>query len=112
MTGSHDSLFVVLSVLIAALASYAALDLAGRVRSAEGSTRLGWLGGGATVMGLGIWSMHFVAMLAFPRLRSSRCRSPSRSPAPSLPPRPYPPCGSARRRPRRPCPSPAHFARG
>src|SRR6267378_2582078 len=65
MTGSHDSLFVVLSVLIAALASYAALDLAGRVRSAEGSTRLGWLGGGATVMGLGIWSMHFVAMLAF-----------------------------------------------
>jgi NO-binding membrane sensor protein with MHYT domain len=65
MTGSYDPLFVVLSVVIAALASYAALDLAGRVRSAEGSTRLGWLAGGATVMGLGIWSMHFVAMLAF-----------------------------------------------
>lgn len=65
MTGSYDPLFVILSVVIAALASYAALDLAGRVRSAEGSTRLGWLAGGATVMGLGIWSMHFVAMLAF-----------------------------------------------
>jgi methyl-accepting chemotaxis protein PixJ len=65
MAGTYDPLFVVLSVLIAALASYAALDLAGRVRSAEGSTRLGWLAGGATVMGLGIWSMHFVAMLAF-----------------------------------------------
>lgn len=65
MTGSYDPLFVILSVAIAALASYAALDLAGRVRSAEGSTRLGWLAGGATVMGLGIWSMHFVAMLAF-----------------------------------------------
>ncbi|MFL5601917.1 MAG: MHYT domain-containing protein [Gemmatimonadaceae bacterium] len=65
MTGSHNPLFVVLSVVIAILASYAALDLAGRVRSAEGSTRLGWLAGGATVMGLGIWSMHFVAMLAF-----------------------------------------------
>ncbi len=65
MTGSYDPLFVTLSVMIAALASYAALDLAGRVRSAEGSTRLGWLAGGATVMGLGIWSMHFVAMLAF-----------------------------------------------
>jgi NO-binding membrane sensor protein with MHYT domain len=65
MTGSYDPLFVTLSVMIAELASYAALDLAGRVRSAEGSTRLGWLAGGATVMGLGIWSMHFVAMLAF-----------------------------------------------
>ena len=47
------------------LASYAALDLAGRVRSESGSTRLGWLSGGAAVMGLGIWSMHFVGMLAF-----------------------------------------------
>ena len=65
MTGSHDSRFVILSLVIAALASYAALDLAGRVRSAEGSTRYGWLAGGGTVMGLGIWSMHFVAMLAF-----------------------------------------------
>ena len=65
MTGNHDPLFVILSLVIASLASYAALDLAGRVRSAEGSTRWGWLAGGATVMGLGIWSMHFVAMLAF-----------------------------------------------
>jgi methyl-accepting chemotaxis protein PixJ len=65
MIGSYNPLFVFLSVVIAAFASYAALDLAGRVRSAEGSTRLGWLAGGATVMGLGIWSMHFVAMLAF-----------------------------------------------
>jgi NO-binding membrane sensor protein with MHYT domain len=65
MSGSYDPLLVALSFIIAALASYAALDLAGRVRSAEGSTRLGWLAGGATVMGLGIWSMHFVGMLAF-----------------------------------------------
>ena len=47
------------------LASFAALDLAGRVRSESGATRLGWLAGGAAVMGLGIWSMHFVGMLAF-----------------------------------------------
>ena len=47
------------------LASFAGLDLAGRVRSESGATRLGWLAGGATVMGLGIWSMHFVGMLAF-----------------------------------------------
>lgn len=65
MTGTHNPGFVILSLIIATLASYAALDLAGRVRSAEGSTRYGWLAGGASVMGLGIWSMHFVAMLAF-----------------------------------------------
>ena len=47
------------------LASYAALDLAGRVRSESGATRIGWIGAGGTVMGLGIWSMHFVGMLAF-----------------------------------------------
>jgi PAS domain S-box-containing protein len=62
---SYNTFFVVLSVLVATLASFAALDLAGRVRSESGVTRLGWLAGGGTVMGLGIWSMHFVGMLAF-----------------------------------------------
>jgi len=51
--------------MVAMLASFAALDFAGRVRSESGVTRLGWLAGGGTVMGLGIWSMHFVGMLAF-----------------------------------------------
>ena len=50
---------------IAVLASYAALDLAGRVTSSRGRTRAIWLSGGATAMGLGIWSMHYVGMLAF-----------------------------------------------
>lgn len=65
MTARYDPVFVVLSVIVAILASFAALDLAGRVRSESGATRLGWITGGATVMGLGIWSMHFVGMLAF-----------------------------------------------
>ncbi|MEO7823730.1 MAG: MHYT domain-containing protein [Gemmatimonadaceae bacterium] len=65
MTGTYDPAFVGLSVVIAMLASYAALDLAGRVTSSAGPIRLGWLAGGATVMGLGIWSMHFIGMLAF-----------------------------------------------
>jgi len=51
--------------MVAMLASFAALDLAGRVRSESGATRLGWIAAGGTVMGLGIWSMHFVGMLAF-----------------------------------------------
>jgi two-component system, cell cycle sensor histidine kinase and response regulator CckA len=65
MTSSYHLGFVVLSVLVAMLASFAALDLAGRVRSDTGATRLAWIAGGATVMGIGIWSMHFVGMLAF-----------------------------------------------
>ena len=64
-SGSYDYRLVTLSVLIALAASYAALDLAGRVTSARGSSRAAWLTGGATAMGIGIWSMHYVGMLAF-----------------------------------------------
>ena len=45
---------VVLSVLIAILASYTALDLAGRVNAAQGRAQIGWLVSGATIMGIGI----------------------------------------------------------
>jgi methyl-accepting chemotaxis protein PixJ len=65
MNGIHDSRLVALSILIAVLASYTALDLAARVTAAKAWARLAWLIGGAIVMGIGIWSMHFVAMLAF-----------------------------------------------
>jgi len=61
---THNPWLVTLSVLIAILASYTALDLAGRV-AAWGRARWAWLIGGAIAMGTGIWSMHFVAMLAF-----------------------------------------------
>jgi PAS domain S-box-containing protein len=63
--GSHDPVLVALSILIAALSSYTALDLATRMRAASGSASLGWLAAAAVAMGGGIWSMHFVAMLAF-----------------------------------------------
>lgn len=56
---------VVLSVLIAILASYTALDLAGRINAAQGRAQIGWLFSGAATMGIGIWSMHFIGMLAF-----------------------------------------------
>src|SRR6266852_9593242 len=65
LLGSYDYHLVALSVVIAVLASYAALDLAGRVTSARGGVRSLWLIGGATAMGIGIWSMHYVGMLAF-----------------------------------------------
>jgi PAS domain S-box-containing protein len=65
LTGTYDLRLVALSVLIAICASYAALDLAGRVTAARGRALILWLLGGAGAMGLGIWSMHYIGMLAF-----------------------------------------------
>src|SRR5437899_401646 len=65
MVGSYDPTLVALSVVIAIFASYAALDLAGRVTSAHGRARSLWLSGRAIAMGIGIWSMHYIGMLAF-----------------------------------------------
>ena len=65
MTGFYDYGEAARSVLIAIAASYAALDLAGRVTAASGRARLARLSGGAIAMGIGIWAMHFKAMLAF-----------------------------------------------
>src|ERR1700731_1318824 len=65
LIGSYNYALVALSVLIAMFASYAALDLAGRVMAAGGWTRVFWLLGGAGAMGIGIWSMHYIGMLAF-----------------------------------------------
>ena len=65
LAGSYDYRLVALSVVIAVLASYAALDLGGRVTAARGRVRLLWLAGGAAAMGLGIWSMHYIGMLAY-----------------------------------------------
>jgi PAS domain S-box-containing protein len=65
MTSSYNYGLVSLSVLIAMFASYAALDLAGRTPAARGWSRRAWLVGGASAMGIGIWSMHYIGMLAF-----------------------------------------------
>jgi PAS domain S-box-containing protein len=64
LIGSYNYGLVALSVLIAIFASYTALDLAGRVTAAGGWTRVVWLMGGAGAMGTGIWSMHYIGMLA------------------------------------------------
>ena len=61
----HDPGLVVLAIAVAIMASFVALDLAGRVRETLGGLRVGWWLAGAVAMGGGIWSMHFIAMLAF-----------------------------------------------
>jgi NO-binding membrane sensor protein with MHYT domain len=65
VTGTYDPYLVVLSIVVAAFASYTALDLGGHVAAAHGFARRAWLVAAAVTMGGGIWSMHFVAMLAF-----------------------------------------------
>src|ERR1700684_806026 len=65
LIGWYNYPLVALSVLIAMFASYAALDLTGRLTAAGGWTRSVWLLGGAAAMGTGIWSMHYIGMLAF-----------------------------------------------
>jgi PAS domain S-box-containing protein len=65
-SGTYDATLVILSILIAIAASYTALDLAGRIKAATGRVAsASWLITAALAMGGGIWSMHFVAMLAF-----------------------------------------------
>ncbi len=65
VTGTHEPYLVALSLLVASLASYTALDLSGHVGAARGYARRVWLVAAAITMGGGIWSMHFVGMLAF-----------------------------------------------
>jgi signal transduction histidine kinase len=65
LVGSYDHGEVARSILIAIAASYAALDLGGRVIAARGWARATWLAGGAIAMGIGIWAMHFNGLLAF-----------------------------------------------
>ncbi|WP_084166392.1 putative bifunctional diguanylate cyclase/phosphodiesterase [Stutzerimonas azotifigens] len=65
LPGSYNLVLVFFSFVVAALAAYTALDMAARVSSTEGRAARLWLAGGAFSMGLGIWSMHFIGMLAF-----------------------------------------------
>ena len=65
LSGYYEYWLVMFSVGVACLASYAALSLATRAGAAPENERLPWLSGGALMMGLAIWSMHFTGMLAF-----------------------------------------------
>jgi NO-binding membrane sensor protein with MHYT domain/nitrogen-specific signal transduction histidine kinase len=59
LLATYDPWLVAVSIIVAVLASYARIAAAGR-----GWGRTGWVIGGAIAMGCGIWSMHFIAMLA------------------------------------------------
>ena len=65
VTGTYNPYLVALSILVASVASYTALDLGGHVVAAWRLARQAWLVAAAITMGGGIWSMHFIGMLAF-----------------------------------------------
>jgi methyl-accepting chemotaxis protein PixJ len=63
---THNPLLVTLSVMIVCMAAYSALRIVGRISAAQTlATKSMWLATGAVTMGIGVWAMHFVAMLAF-----------------------------------------------
>src|ERR1700758_2976372 len=69
MRSSYSLELVILSYVVAVLASHVTLSLARRLRPIDRSTHRPlywpWIVGGAFSMGTGIWSMHFIGMLAF-----------------------------------------------
>ena len=65
LEGHYELPLVLISVLVAVLASYAALALAERVHHVAGNAVTAWVAGGGFAMGTGIWAMHFIGMLAF-----------------------------------------------
>ena len=64
VSASYSPSLIFISLCVAILASYTALDLAGRIATARGRTVYLWISGGALAMGFGVWSMHFIGMLA------------------------------------------------
>lgn len=66
MHGTYNIWLVGLSLVVATLASFTALDLSGRIAQLlHRRQRYAWLAGGAGAMGVGIWSMHFIGVLAY-----------------------------------------------
>ncbi len=64
MEGTFDPRLVALSFVVAVGASYTALELSRRVSHSTGTSARAWLIAGSMSMGIGIWTMHFIGMLA------------------------------------------------
>ncbi len=66
LSAAYAPFLVALSFFVAVLGGYAALEVVERMASAPSRrTRRRWLAAGAAAMGSGVWSMHFIGMLAF-----------------------------------------------
>ena len=65
LTQNHDWRLVVLAAIVCTTACYVAVNMGSRMQRTTVGGRIGWLVGTAIVTGGGIWSTHFVAVLAF-----------------------------------------------
>ena len=63
--GAHAPIFVLLSIAVAILGSWAALEMFRQVRANTGRAAIRWIAATACAFGLSVWSMHFVAMLGW-----------------------------------------------
>src|ERR1700726_2953911 len=66
MFEGHDPYLVALSAVIAILGGYTGFGLAARIRGTPGVSRRVLLAGAAAFLAVGIWTMHFIGMLAAP----------------------------------------------
>ena len=64
LVSQYNHILVVLSFVVAILAAYTALNMAARVAGSQGVAARIWLAGGGIAMGIGVWAMHFIGMLA------------------------------------------------
>jgi two-component system sensor histidine kinase/response regulator len=65
MTGSFDLMLVAVSMLVGIGAAYAALDSTGRAATSTVKTRSWWLFCGGLSLGLGVWAVQYLGMMAF-----------------------------------------------
>ncbi|WP_336790552.1 bifunctional diguanylate cyclase/phosphodiesterase [Paenibacillus sp. MMO-177] len=63
--GEYNGWVILLSFIIALFVSYSALNLVYKISQTKGKVQLSWMLAGAFVMGSGVWTMHFIGMMAF-----------------------------------------------
>jgi diguanylate cyclase (GGDEF)-like protein len=65
ITQQHDLRLVVTAGVICFLACFTAVNMLWRSSAHRGVAQTGWLAGAAFVFGTGVWTTHFIAMLAY-----------------------------------------------
>ncbi|MFK7956850.1 MAG: MHYT domain-containing protein [Lysobacterales bacterium] len=65
MEGTYSIALVLISYLVACAASFTALEVVRRLMTRREKHTARWVATGALTMGVGIWTMHFVGMLAY-----------------------------------------------
>ena len=65
LQGVYNPTLVYLSIVIAVLCSFIALSLVTKIADSDSAYQRYWLWSGSITLGMGIWSMHFIGMLAY-----------------------------------------------